>query len=117
MTGYVSSMEKEVLFRRATAFMFPSHYEGFGIPIIEAMHRKTPVITARNSSLEEVGGDAAFYSDDENDAEAIAKLMLYCAGMSEEERQRLAVKAKENAEAFSWEKCTRRIYEIITKGE
>lgn len=115
LTGYVSRTEKEVLFHCATAFMFPSHYEGFGIPIVEAMHRKTPVITARNSSLEEVGGEAAFYANDENDAEAIAQLMVMCARLSEEERSQLAIRGQENARRFSWEKCAEQIYAVLTE--
>lgn len=114
LTGYVSRLEKEVLFHCAEAFLFPSHYEGFGIPIIEAMHRRTPVITARNSSLAEVGGDAAFYADDENDAEAIAKLMRQCAEMSSEERQQRIKKGQDNALRFSWEKCAREVHACLT---
>jgi glycosyltransferase involved in cell wall biosynthesis len=59
--GYVSEERLKQLYREAFALVFPSHYEGFGLPIVEAMSQGCPVITRRNSSLEEVGGSAALY--------------------------------------------------------
>lgn len=61
LTGYVSEEEKRVLMSMAKIFIFPSYYEGFGLPIIEAMACGTPVITTDVSSLPEVGGEAACY--------------------------------------------------------
>lgn len=58
---------------KSIAFVFPSNYEGFGIPVIEALSCGGVVITARNSSLSEVGGEVAFYVDRESDEENIAK--------------------------------------------
>ncbi len=93
------------LYRGATAMAFPSLYEGFGLPILEAMSCGTPAITSRNSSLEEVGGDAARYvdplsvdsilealSDFENDAPAVR-------GLRE--------KGLAQADTFSWERTAR----------
>lgn len=61
LPGYISEEEKKYLMHNACAFVFPSNYEGFGIPIVEAMSCGGIVITADNSSLKEVGGKAAFY--------------------------------------------------------
>jgi glycosyltransferase involved in cell wall biosynthesis len=62
--GYVSEAKLQRLYKESFALVFPSHYEGFGLPVVEAMSQGCPVITRRNSSLEEVGGSAAIYYDD-----------------------------------------------------
>lgn len=62
--GYVSEEQLKQLYREAFALVFPSHYEGFGLPIVEAMSQGCPVITRRNTSLAEVGGSAALYYND-----------------------------------------------------
>jgi glycosyltransferase involved in cell wall biosynthesis len=64
--GYVSDERLRQLYQEAFALIFPSHYEGFGLPIVEAMSQGCPVITARNTSLEEVGGSAACYYSETN---------------------------------------------------
>lgn len=61
--GYLSDMQLAVLYRDAVAVVYPSWYEGFGLPVLEAMTCGTPVVTSRNSSLGEVGGNAALYAD------------------------------------------------------
>ena len=61
LTGYVSEEQKRCLLSTAEIFLFPSEYEGFGIPILEAMACGTPVITGNTSSMPEVGGEAALY--------------------------------------------------------
>lgn len=60
-TGFVSKEEKASLYKNADLFLFPSLYEGFGIPILEAMSLGTPVVCSNTSSMPEVGGNAAFY--------------------------------------------------------
>lgn len=62
-TGFVSAAEKNALYQNAAAFVFPSLYEGFGIPPLEAMHFGCPVVTSRAASLPEVVGDAACLTD------------------------------------------------------
>jgi glycosyltransferase involved in cell wall biosynthesis len=62
--GYVSEAKLQELYQESFALIFPSHYEGFGLPVVEAMSQGRPVITRRHSSLEEVGGSAAIYYDD-----------------------------------------------------
>lgn len=63
LTGYLPGEEKNALYKSAAAFVFPSIYEGFGIPLLEAMHWQTPVICSNVASLPEVAGDAACYVD------------------------------------------------------
>jgi len=62
-TDYIADMDKAPLYQGAEIFLFPSLYEGFGIPVIEAMASRTPVITSNSSSLPEVAGDAAIITD------------------------------------------------------
>jgi len=75
--GYVSNYELAEWYKGARALVYPSLYEGFGLPILEAMKYRTPVITCDNSSLREVAGDAALYCKE--DAISIAKAMLKIA--------------------------------------
>jgi len=61
MPGYISEEEKKYLYENTKCFVYPSLYEGFGLPVLEAMANKSLVVTSNNSSLPEVGGDVAFY--------------------------------------------------------
>ena len=74
--GYVDDTRLLELYRDAFALVFPSHYEGFGLPVAEAMSQACPVITRRNSSLPEAGGSAAIYCDDDESEIAAAMLRL-----------------------------------------
>lgn len=91
------------LMRGAEVFCFPSLYEGFGIPILEAFAAGVPVVAAQNSSLPEVGGDAALYFDGKNSAEMAEKI----GSILEDENLRndLVAKGEERIKEFSWEKC------------
>lgn len=93
------------LMRGSHFFCFPSLYEGFGIPILEAFAAGVPVISADNSSLPEVAGDAALYFSGKNAeqlAEKIDELMT-----NDQLRDELIKKGKARAENFSWKKCAR----------
>ncbi len=94
----------------AEALVFPSLYEGFGIPLVEAMSCGCPIIAANTSSLPEVGGEAALYCDPA-DSGSIAAAMLQIAG-SAETRARLVAKGLERARLFSWEKCAAETYAV-----
>lgn len=103
VTGTISFDKLPALYQNATAFIFPSLYEGFGIPVLEAMASGTPTILADNSSLLEVGQDAALYfkTSDVNDlSEKILKVMN-----DEEFRKQLVRKGKAHSGNFSWNKC------------
>ena len=73
MIGYVDDYELSKWYNGAKALLYPSLYEGFGLPILEAFAHRVPVITCRNSSLAEVGGDAVIYS--ETDCNSIKSAM------------------------------------------
>jgi glycosyltransferase involved in cell wall biosynthesis len=108
--GFVPDKTLAVLYRLARAFVFPSLYEGFGLPPLEAMASGTPVITSNLSSLPEVVGDAALLIDP-YDADAIADAMrrvLLDSDLREDLRQRGLRRVAE----FSWDRSVRRIREI-----
>ena len=99
-TGFVSDEQKRVLLSSAEVFLFPSEYEGFGIPVLEAMACGSPVITTNVSSLPEVGGDAALYvtpKQPEELAEAIQKILE-----SDSLRSSLIEKGFVQTKQFSW---------------
>ena len=117
--GYVSSEDMAALMAGCAAFVFPSLYEGFGLPVLEAMACGVPVITSRGGALEEVAGDAAILVDP-LDPEAIAagiETVLDDAAL----RESLVKKGLARAAQFSWERTateTLRVYEraIETRG-
>jgi glycosyltransferase involved in cell wall biosynthesis len=95
--GEVSDEELAALYRGARAFVFPSLYEGFGIPVLEAMASGSPVVTSRGGATEEVAGGAAVLVDP-LDAEAIAAGIEEASGRREE----LRALGLERATAYSW---------------
>jgi len=108
--GFVADQTLAALYRLAGVFVFPSLYEGFGLPPLEAMASGTPVITSNVSSLPEVVGDAALMIDP-YEPEAIADAMrrvLTDASLRADLRRRGLARARE----FSWERSIRRVREI-----
>jgi glycosyltransferase involved in cell wall biosynthesis len=108
--GFVSHQTLAALYRLAAAFVFPSLYEGFGLPPLEAMASGTPVITSNVSSLPEVVGDAALLIDPYEPA-AIADAMqrvLDDTALADDLRRRGLVRAR----TFSWERSIARVREI-----
>jgi len=110
--GYIAEEEKRDLLRQAEAFVFPSWYEGFGLPVLEAQAAGTPVITSRHSSLEEVAGNAALYADPAS-PQAIAEAMRIVAGDAELRRNLVSL-GKENAMRFSWGTCAKETLQVLT---
>lgn len=105
VANYVPDEVLPMLYQEAALFVLPSLYEGFGLPVLEAMTMGTPVVTSNISSLPEVAGDAAVLVDPFR-VEAIADGMW--AVLSDERlRQRLIAKGKQRASEFSWEQCAR----------
>ncbi len=111
--GPVSEEEKWTLLAEATALCYISKWEGFGIPILEAMHAKTPVLTSSEGAQKEVAGDAALVADPHN-IDSIAENM-YVIFTDEKQRSILIEKGKERVKAFNWEKSAKIIFEELTK--
>lgn len=111
MTGYVTDPDKVALLSGATALVYPSLYEGFGLPVLEAMACRTPVLTSDVAALPEVAGDAALLVEP-TDVEAIG------AGMDrllrdESLRRRLVTAGNARVGAFRWEDAAGRTAEVL----
>jgi glycosyltransferase involved in cell wall biosynthesis len=103
VTGYVADEHLAALYSDAMAFVFPSFYEGFGLPPLEAMQCGVPVITSNTSSLPEVVGDAGFmFNPNDTDGFCDALWQLY---RSASFRESMSLKSLAQARKFSWEKC------------
>lgn len=105
------------LYRQATAYVCPSKYEGFGIPLLEAMHSGCPVACSNTSSLPEVAGAAALYFDP-FDSESIREVLESLAE-SDSKRAELTLLGRRRAALFSWDKCaaeTMTLYRRILGG-
>ncbi len=113
--GYVPEETLAVMYRLAGVFVFPSLYEGFGLPPLEAMASGTPVVTSNLSSLPEVAGDAAVLVDP-YDPHAIAE-GVYRVLTDETLRRTLRLKGVARAGQFSWEQSVRRIREIYREAD
>ena len=108
--GFVPDATLAVLYRLADVFVFPSLYEGFGLPPLEAMASGTPVVTSNVSSLPEVVGDAALLVDPK-DADAIAGAIQRIL-TDRDLRRSLTQKGLGRAHDFSWERSVRRIRDV-----
>jgi len=108
--GFVSDDTLAALYRLAAVFVFPSLYEGFGLPPLEAMASGAPVITSNVSSLPEVVGDAAVLIDP-YDPEAIADAMTRVLS-DETLRAQLRARGLLRARHFSWERSIGRVRDI-----
>jgi glycosyltransferase involved in cell wall biosynthesis len=110
-TGYVPAGDLPALLSGARLFVFPSLYEGFGLPVLEAMSCGTPVVCSNASSLPEVAGDAAVLVDP-LDVEDLAMAMERVLS-DEELRAELIERGFEQARKFSWERCARETLDVL----
>jgi glycosyltransferase involved in cell wall biosynthesis len=114
LVGYVPYEDKAALFSGALAFVFPSLYEGFGLPVLEAQACGCPVITSSTSSLPEAAGDGAALVNPE-DTDAITAT-LRVAATDPHWRARLVDRGFDNLKRFSWHQCAERVLaEIETR--
>lgn len=112
--GYVADADLPELFSGATCFAYPSYFEGFGLPVLEAMQCGTPVIAGNRTSLPEVAGDAALLVDpfDETDiADALRSVIE-----NPDRRDDLRVKGIERAKQFSWQQTARLTLQAYERG-
>lgn len=111
--GYIDDAIKQKLFNEAIAFVYPTNYEGFGIPVLEAMLMSCPVITYKNSSIPEVGGKHALYAENWTGIKKQAEKLLK---MNKPELDKLKKEAKTHAEQFTWDKTAKVIYNELVEG-
>ncbi len=111
MTGYVPDTDLPALLSGALAFVFPSLYEGFGLPVLEAMACGTPVVCSNTSSLPEVAGEAALLVDP-LDTEALAQALeqVVTDGAL---RQRLVERGFDQVQRFSWRRCAEETLQVL----
>lgn len=110
-TGYVANDDLPALLSGALAFVFPSLYEGFGMPVLEAMACGTPVLTSTTSALPEVAGDAALLVDPDSTA-AIAAGLARLAG-DPALRDDLSARGRARAATFTWDSCADRTLAVL----
>ncbi|MRR15268.1 MAG: glycosyltransferase family 1 protein [Deltaproteobacteria bacterium] len=113
LAGYVDDARLSFIYQKAFCLLYPSLYEGFGFPILEAMNHGVPVITSNVSSMPEVAGDAALLvdpRDEEGLAEAMKKILA-----SGEIRKILISKGYERVKKFSWKRCARETLDTFGK--
>ncbi|UCE43303.1 MAG: glycosyltransferase family 4 protein [Candidatus Aminicenantes bacterium] len=103
MVGYVDETELRDIYRLASVFVFPSLWEGFGIPLLEAMASGLPIVTSRTSALPEIAQDAALYTDPEDPDDLATKIIQVLEGS--DVKKKLISNGKERVRAFSWERA------------
>lgn len=111
--GYVPNEDLSGLYKNSACLVLPSFYEGFGIPVLEALSQGAPVVTSNTSSLPEVGGDACLYVDPNDTmqlATAIERLMT-----DEGLRKDLHTKGLAQVKKFSWDTCATETLEVLKK--
>jgi glycosyltransferase involved in cell wall biosynthesis len=112
-TGYVNNRILISLYKNAAIFVLPSFYEGFGIPILEAMNFGCPVISSFTSSLPEIGADACLYFNPSSTKDLKNKMIQLLD--NQQLRKELIKKGKKRVKLFSWEKCGRETLEVLKK--
>jgi glycosyltransferase involved in cell wall biosynthesis len=103
--------ELATYYTNAKCFVFPSQYEGFGIPVLESMACGCPVVLANHSSFPEVAGDAGVYFELNDGADLCSKIQHLVS--DEEFRTQYSLKGKEQSKKFSWEICAENIYSVF----
>jgi glycosyltransferase involved in cell wall biosynthesis len=109
ITGTISEEDKAWYYKNCIAFVFPSIAEGFGLPVIEAMHFGKPVFLSTHTSLPEIGGDAAFYFES---FEPEAMQNAFNKGMEEFESKGMQQKAIARANQFDWDETARQYLKL-----
>jgi len=108
--GIDATKEMAALYQLAFAYIQPSYYEGFGLPVLEAMQYGTPTIVAKNSSLIEIGGKAALFV--EPTASGISEGVMKIYELSAQRRTEISRQSKQWAKQFSWEKTAQETVQV-----
>jgi glycosyltransferase involved in cell wall biosynthesis len=111
LLGFVPDEDLPALYKGAIFFVYPSLYEGFGLPALEAMRMGTPVLISNVSSLSEVGGDAALYCNPENISSIVSGIERLLADVGL--RQTLSEKASVQAKYFSQKQFTKDVLDTL----
>jgi glycosyltransferase involved in cell wall biosynthesis len=112
--GYIAAEHKPALLSGALAYVFPSLYEGFGLPVLEAMACETPVLTGNVSSLPEVAGEAAVLVDPHR-SEAIANGLIRLI-TDTDLRQQLVERGRRQVQKFSWDEAAKQTLDILKRN-
>ena len=110
-TGYINESELSYLYQNASIYILPSLYEGFGIPLLEAMSNNCPIVAANISSLPEIGANACLYFDPNDKMDLKSKIHMILD--DEKLRGDLINKGKARVKEFSWEKCGKETLNIL----
>lgn len=110
-TGYVADNDLPHWYQAATVFCYPSLYEGFGLPVLEAMACGTPVVTSNTSSIPEITGDAALLVDPTDVTALVGALLLILSDETRQEQMRRA--GIERAHGYSWGRTAEATYAVI----
>jgi glycosyltransferase involved in cell wall biosynthesis len=110
MLGYVSDEELTWLYKNCFAFIYPSLFEGFGLPVLEALSLGAAVVTSNTTSLPEVAGDAAWYVDPLKEEDLVAAM----TGLMKDHNYRTNLKSRTKSQArkFSWEGCASEVLTV-----
>jgi glycosyltransferase involved in cell wall biosynthesis len=112
LAGRLSDAQLARLLSRATALVFPSFYEGFGLPVVEAQALACPVIASDRASIPEVAGDGALYFDPRRPQDAVALVH----GLDETQRDRLIANGLRNVGRYSWNDTARTILGLVAEA-
>lgn len=113
ITDFVANDELSLFYQNAKCFVLPSLYEGFGLPVVEAMASGCPVVVSNTSSLPEIVGDAGILIDP-LDTKSIVEGILQ-AGFSKDKRNDLIEKGLQRTSLFNWNTCVRKTFEVLYK--
>lgn len=111
--GYVKEEEKQYLFDGADAFLFLSHAEGFGLPLLEAQAKNIPLVVSDIPIMHEIAGEGAYFVK-KDDMYEIARNM-HEISKNDEKKRGILEKGRKNVVRFSWERCAREIAEVLLK--
>ena len=111
-TGWLSDADMSGFFRQASAFIFPSLSEGFGIPVLESFYYKIPLICSNQSALPEVAGDAALYFNPNNSQDIGDKILFFIENKDTLSKE-LTDKGNERLKLFGWEKAAKELLKYL----